>query len=130
MFNAIKYLTCVNSKLSLNRLNFSQDEFKDKPEENKNTKAEPSQNYNEQSPLSKKNNNKQEASAVNLIDTSCFELEGGEGSSVISDLAGLRLECGDMPAPFGSFLPSQLLKVFFYNGTKNSVSLKFIGFCS
>lgn len=100
-----------NSDLSFH---FLQDDYKDKPEGNKKLKQDPSQDNNEQSPLSKENNNEQEASAVNLIDTSCFESEAGEGSSVISDLAGLSLECGDIPAPFGSFLPSQLLKVFFY----------------
>lgn len=90
-----------------------QDEYKDKPEENQKLKSNSSQNYNEQSPLPKENSSKQEASTVNLIDTSFLETETGEGSGVISDLAGLSLECGDMPASFGSFLPSQLLKVFY-----------------
>lgn len=32
-------------------------------------------------------------------------------SEVSGDLAGIRLDCGDMPAHFGSFMPSQLLQV-------------------
>lgn len=117
-------------ELSLHGWNFFlQEEYKDKPEETQNAKLEPSQNNNEQTPPSKDSTNKQEA-AVNLIDTSCFETEAREGSSVISDLAGLRLDCGDMPATFGSFLPSKLLQVFIlFSYLEFSTSCKWICFC-
>lgn len=51
----------------------------------------------------------------NLIDT------GIEASTVNKDinedLAGLQLSCGDAPANFGSFMPSQLLQVYIYYHT-------------
>lgn len=46
-----------------------------------------------------------------LIDTNFPESENtGECSDVPSDLVGLRMDCGDVPANFGSFMPSQLLQ--------------------
>ena len=75
-----------------------------------NTETEPTTNNNSMPLL----DNKEEASSVNLIDTSCFATSAaGDSSGISSDLAGLRMDCGDMPHNFGSFLPSQLLQVNF-----------------
>ncbi|CAH2039420.1 unnamed protein product, partial [Iphiclides podalirius] len=48
-----------------------------------------------------------------LINTSIFEQHPGcsEIQNITSDLAGIRLDCDDLPANFGSFMPSQLLQV-------------------
>ncbi|KAG6446586.1 islet cell autoantigen 1 [Manduca sexta] len=83
---------------------FFQDEFKDENSDNNKQHPEALKAENEQT------DNKEEATtSVNLIDTSSESATVGDGSETLSDLAGIRLDCGDMPANFGSFMPSQLL---------------------
>lgn len=36
-------------------------------------------------------------------------------SGILSELAGINLNCGDIPTGIGSFMPSQLLQVSIYN---------------
>ncbi|KAM3966284.1 islet cell autoantigen 1-like protein [Aphomia sociella] len=86
---------------------FFQDEYKD--DENKKLKENTKiKNDNENQSPSTSNHT---TISTNLIDTSCTESNAtGENSGVLSDLVGLRLDCGDVPANFGSFMPSQLLQ--------------------
>ncbi|XP_075979073.1 islet cell autoantigen 1-like protein [Anticarsia gemmatalis] len=87
---------------------FFQDEYKDDNPNNgiKENNQPKNDNENEKQP----SNDKEEkpGTSLNLIDTGCVDSE--QTSDVLSDLAGLRLDCGDMPANFGSFMPSQLLQ--------------------
>lgn len=90
---------------------FFQDEYKDESVDKTNTEAKEASKDTERQPPS--SDSKDEAStSVNLIDTS--NVDAGplaECSGILSDLAGLRLD-GDLPANFGSFMPSHLLQVF------------------
>ncbi|XP_026762617.1 islet cell autoantigen 1 [Galleria mellonella] len=89
---------------------FFQDEYKD--DNNHDKKIEKNteiNNDNDKQPPS--TSNATDTSISTLIDTGCIESENtGEIPGVISDLAGLRLDCGDMPTNFSSFMPSQLLQ--------------------
>ncbi|KAL0822331.1 hypothetical protein ABMA28_004430 [Loxostege sticticalis] len=88
---------------------FFQDEYKDENVNKAKTASNEVGKDNEKNHPS--NASKEEpSSSVNLIDTSCLEpAPSGESSGILSDLAGLRLD-SDMPANFGSFMPSQLLQ--------------------
>ncbi|CAB3247734.1 unnamed protein product [Arctia plantaginis] len=88
---------------------FFQDEYKDeKPENSTNNTGIPKSNNESKNQPSIEELQQQDAS-LNLIDTSCLEPEQAQGNSgILSDLAGLRLDCDD-PA-FGAFMPSQLLQ--------------------
>ncbi|XP_049874256.1 islet cell autoantigen 1 [Pectinophora gossypiella] len=91
---------------------FFQDEYKDDKPVNsqKPNTTEPLQNK-ENPPSSENKDTSEPTSSVNLIDTSLFDTEGASnGAGISSDLAGLRLDCGNMPSNFGSFMPSQLLQ--------------------
>ncbi|KAJ0178143.1 hypothetical protein K1T71_005966 [Dendrolimus kikuchii] len=88
---------------------FFQDEYKDNTEDNKKSKVQ-NDSTNEEKPKQSTVNN--EATApINLIDTTCNQ--SGvvtEETDTLSDLAGLNLDCRDVPAGFSSFMPSQLLQ--------------------
>ncbi|XP_059053926.1 islet cell autoantigen 1 [Achroia grisella] len=88
---------------------FFQDEYKDdNNDKKKNKDTTETSDAKEKSPPSI---NPTTPSTSNLIDTGCTESEStGESSGIISDLAGLQLDCGDMPTHFSSFMPSQLLQ--------------------
>lgn len=87
-----------------------QDEYKDNnPDTSKSSEQPKTDNEAENQPSIEKH---KPSTSVNLIDTSCLESEQASGNTgILSDLAGLRLDGGDMPANFGSFMPSQLLQV-------------------
>ncbi|XP_026746522.1 islet cell autoantigen 1 [Trichoplusia ni] len=93
---------------------FFQDEFKDdnpeKSTEPKPTSENPkTDNENEQPSNSKET---KPNTSVNLIDTSCLEGEASNSGNTgtMSELAGLRMDCGEMQNDFETFLPSQLLE--------------------
>lgn len=94
---------------------YLQDEFKDdnpeKSTEPKPTSENPkTDNENEQPSNSKET---KPNTSVNLIDTSCLEGEASNSGNTgtMSELAGLRMDCGEMQNDFETFLPSQLLEV-------------------
>ncbi|XP_011555066.3 islet cell autoantigen 1 [Plutella xylostella] len=85
---------------------FFQDEYKDddaKSKDKTQEKKEESSENNETVPSTA------EASSVNLIDTSEENAISSEGA-VNADLAGLRMDAGDMASQMGSFMPSQMLQ--------------------
>lgn len=87
-----------------------QDEYKDddaKSKDKTQEKKEETPENNEKVPSTA------EASSVNLIDTSEENAINSEGA-VNADLAGLRMDAGDMTSQMGSFMPSQMLQVGFY----------------
>ncbi|CAK1585981.1 unnamed protein product [Parnassius mnemosyne] len=79
------------------------DEIPDKPE-NENAKVEDGKQPSSE--------NKEEPTTTDeLINTNFFEHESTpDNQKISSDLAGINLDCGDLPAKFGSFMPSQLLQ--------------------
>ncbi|CAH2090869.1 unnamed protein product [Euphydryas editha] len=90
---------------------FFKDDYKDEVQGKPSTSVESEQakaNSENDNQPSTDNNNEEPSTSGNLIDT------GMEASTVYKDinedLAGLQLSCGDMPANFGSFMPSQLLQ--------------------
>ncbi|XP_050351586.1 islet cell autoantigen 1 [Nymphalis io] len=85
---------------------FFQDDYKDENHE-KPSSAKDAKNENEKQPSSD-NNNEEPTTSGNLIDT---DNEASINNKDINeDLAGLQLDYGDIPANFGSFMPSQLLQ--------------------
>ncbi|XP_063828304.1 islet cell autoantigen 1 [Ostrinia nubilalis] len=87
---------------------FFQEEYKDDNVDKTKPNNEVSKEAENQPPSTA--SKEEPSTAVNLIDTSCLEPEmSRESSGILSDLAGLRLDA-DMPANFGSFMPSQLLQ--------------------
>uniref|UniRef100_A0A2A4JQ54 AH domain-containing protein n=1 Tax=Heliothis virescens TaxID=7102 RepID=A0A2A4JQ54_HELVI len=93
---------------------FFQDEFKDENPENsskpKSQNEKPkTDNEEEKQPSSEKE--AKPSTSLNLIDTSYLESELNSGNAgILSELAGLQLDCGDAQGDFGTFLPSQLLQ--------------------
>ncbi|XP_045766351.1 85/88 kDa calcium-independent phospholipase A2 [Maniola jurtina] len=80
---------------------FFQDEYKDeqpKPESKDDIEKQPSDSNNQEEP----------GTSSNLINTKT-EIPPA-GNNISSDLAGISLDCGDLPANFGNFMPSQLLE--------------------
>lgn len=89
-----------------------QDEYKDENQDNNDKTISETQPGNTNSEISPNDDKIDTTNSVKLIDTSFAEYENiVESSDVPSDLVGLRMDCGDMPANFGSFMPSQLLQV-------------------
>ncbi|XP_047993668.1 islet cell autoantigen 1 [Leguminivora glycinivorella] len=83
---------------------FFQDEYKDDNDNNR--KPKPTEPKNDEEDV-KPNADKVEApDSANLIDVA----EMGEESGISADLAGLRMDCGDVASNFGMFMPSQLLQ--------------------
>ncbi|XP_063382377.1 islet cell autoantigen 1 [Cydia fagiglandana] len=85
---------------------FFQDEYKDNNDNNR--KPKPTEaNKSDQRDEAKPNPDKVEAppDSANLIDV----VESTE-ESISADLAGLRMDCGDVAGNFGMFMPSQLLQ--------------------
>ncbi|XP_045450691.1 islet cell autoantigen 1 [Melitaea cinxia] len=95
--------------LDKDQMLFFKDDYKDEVQEKPSTSIEtehPKDNENENQ-LSKDKNN-ESSTLGNLIDTG---IEAATvNKDVNEDLAGLQLNCGDVPANFGSFMPSQLLQ--------------------
>lgn len=89
------------------KLNF-QDEFKDdNPETCEKSKTD---NENDKQPSNERD--AKPSTSLNLIDTSYLESESSSGNAgILSELAGLQLDCGEGQGDFGTFLPSQLLQV-------------------
>lgn len=90
-----------------------QDEFKDESPVPTTSEAKPESLLSDKAENDKTADKleKQEPNFVNLID----DLENTSlDAGICSDLAGLRMD-SDMPANFGSFMPSQLLQVSFFN---------------
>lgn len=86
---------------------FFQDEFKDdNPETSEKSKTD---NENDKQPSNERD--AKPSTSLNLIDTSYLESESSSGNAgILSELAGLQLDCGDGQGDFGTFLPSQLLQ--------------------
>ncbi|CAH0729965.1 unnamed protein product, partial [Brenthis ino] len=84
---------------------FFQDDYKDEKQDKPQTEIEGKVETEKQP--SKENNNEEPSTSTNLIDT--VTDEPVSESNVNEDLAGLLLD-SDMPANFGSFMPSQLLQ--------------------
>lgn len=86
---------------------FFQDEFKDdNPETSEKPKTD---NENDKEPSNERD--AKPSTSVNLIDTSYLESESSSGNAgILSELAGLQLDCGDGQGGVGTFLPSQLLQ--------------------
>lgn len=82
---------------------FFQDEYKDETDDTKNP---PKPSQQQEQPHDKD----EPTTTINLIDTAMDSGTSAENLEISSDLAGIQLDCGDMPAHFGSFMPSQLLQ--------------------
>ncbi|XP_068618463.1 islet cell autoantigen 1 [Battus philenor] len=90
---------------------FFQDDYKD---ESPDTDKNESTNIKTESVNQPSIENKDEPTTSNeLINTNILEENvTSVTENISSDLAGIHLDCGDLPANFGSFMPSQLLQDF------------------
>ncbi|XP_046968846.1 islet cell autoantigen 1 [Vanessa cardui] len=85
---------------------FFQDDYKDEKQEKPSGDAKEAENVNDKQPSN--DNNDEPSTSANLIDTD--NQASTNNKDINEDLAGLQLDCGDIPANFGSFMPSQLLQ--------------------
>lgn len=102
-------LTIFSNKSTLLTINkkiiIFQDEYKDEQEKTPTKSKDDIENQ-----PSNSNEKEEPGTSSDLINTKP-ELPATGNNDISSDLAGLSLDCGDMPANFGNFMPSQLLEV-------------------
>lgn len=125
MNSAPQYEFCILKELSQNlsdcepkeniftqdkdQMLFFQDEYKDNSDNGtKNTIPPKTNDETDNVPSLEKD--AKPGTSMNLIDTNLEFEQAGAEPGIFSDLAGLSLDCGDMPTNFSAFMPSQLLQ--------------------